>query len=142
MSEPLETIATATTAAAAALATAAAATAESAATAATATAAAAESAAAARALLRLVDADLPAVEVRAVQLGDGVLRSLRVRHRDEREASRATRFAVRGERYLTHFAEGSECRLDRFLSRVERKISYEQPISHVDLSDFVRTARK
>jgi hypothetical protein len=139
----LEAVATAATAAAAALATTTVATTTTAAAAETAAStAASEASTAARALLRFVDADLAAVELRSVELADGVLSALAVGHGHERETARTPGFTIRGERDLAHLAHGSERCLDGFLAGRERQISYEETISHgtVAFHDFMRGA--
>lgn len=133
-----EAVALAPTAAAAALALSAAATlAIAASTSAAETSASAtetSTSAATRALGCFIDANRPTVELHAVKLGDGVGRCLLIRHGDEREAARASRFAVEGKRDFAYLSDGCEGGLDARLGRAERKIAYEKTISHVRLS--------
>jgi hypothetical protein len=133
-----EAIAAAAPATAAAFLPAAAATTEPAATATEPAATATEPAATAtRALLRLVHADLPAVEFGSVQLGDGGRCRLWIRHRDERESARLPARAIDGDCDFPHLTRGGEGGFERFLSGVERQVSYKKTASHDDLSDSI-----
>jgi hypothetical protein len=137
--------ATATTAAATATTTAATATAaaaaKSATTAAAARAATATATAATLTLLRLVDAQGPAVEERAVHLGDRFRGLGVVTHGDERKTARFAGLAIRSDVDVAHFAERSESSTDRIRCRVKRQITYVETITHV-CARFVRGSEK
>src|SRR5262245_16229855 len=80
-------------------------------------------AAAATALFGLVNAEVAAVERRAVHLVDRLLGGLGRRHLDEGEAARSAALAVEHELHLDHVAELRKGTMDDVLGRVEREVA-------------------
>jgi hypothetical protein len=118
-SEPVATASTAATALAGAAPT---------------TSAATETTVATGPLLCLVHAELATVQRQPIELRDGFGRRLSITHRHEGKASRPPRVTVDGDGHFTHFPCRGECRLQRRLVGFERKVSYEESISHFVLS--------
>ena len=98
------------------------------------TSAATETAVATGPLLRLVDAELATVQCQPVELRDGFGSRLSITHGHEGKSSRPPRVPVDGNGHFTHFPGRGERCFQRRLVGFERKVSYEESISHVVLS--------
>src|SRR5262245_39053168 len=105
---------------------------------ASATIAAAAAAAALLTLFRLVDAQVAAIEVATVHLGDRATRFFVAAHADEREAARAAGLAVEHELDLGHVADLTECVLNLGLGGLKREIADVESIAHFDCLSFRR----
>src|SRR5262249_54867990 len=86
--------------------------------------------AARRALLRLVHAELTAVDHHAVDPGDRLARQLVGAHGDEREAAGLPGLAVGRKEDLPDLAHGREGGLEGLRGGAERKIAHVKTIAH------------